>query len=106
MANYVSKYNTVTGEWERVPEDWELQYIPQTGTWKFAPPNATSQYNTVTGEFSPREGDVRPVYNPPQGDFELGNTEQRWVDVYNPVTGKFEMRPIDEDDQEDSDGRE
>jgi len=97
-----SKYNPVTGEWEVVPSDWIVQYIPQTGEFKYAPPPAEGsiQYNTVTGDFQIREENSKPLYNTPGIEFELGT--DLYESTYNPVTGKWEMKPRDTEDDEDT----
>ena len=90
------KYNPMNDEWEMVPRDWVLHYVPALGRWKYGPPDANaSAYNTVEDTFSPRRRGAKPVYNAPEEHFELG--EDDYVEIYNPITGKFELRPKEDE---------
>ena len=39
------KYNPYTGDWETVPDDWDVQYNPYEGEWSYQPDDASVEYN-------------------------------------------------------------
>ena len=47
----VLKYNTYTGQWENVGNDYEQKYNPYTGSNSYQKPDAQLEYNPYTGKW-------------------------------------------------------
>ena len=45
------KYNSYTGQYETVPDDWELSYNSRTGERSYQPKDATVDYNARNGSY-------------------------------------------------------
>ena len=83
------KLNPVTGDWEVVPDDWVLTYVPDEGTCRFAPLDGVLGYGAPTGRFKECEPGAT-CFSPPADRFELGT--EAYERSYNSVIGGWGER--------------